>query len=217
MDLVGFNESKKQICKYLIALILIHFSYVQGDVLEIFKTTESVIIHEVLEEANKNIFLPELVRFELLNENPSLIPTLAQWQYNDWHSYDVSLTLGKLINGFETQSINGPSFTIVALKEGKSIGSISLDQEGEVEFADLWGKGPWLGSFHVIPEERNNGIGHELGEIALTIAMRLGYTQVNFFTSNFSNVEKYLRKGAQIVEIRSFRGHMITIMKIALT
>lgn len=204
--------------KYLIALFLIHFSYAQGGILVSQETTVSVIIREVIEEVNKNIFFPELIRFEVLNDNPSLIPLLAQWQYNDWHSYDVSLTLEKLINGFKNQSIeNGPSFTIVALKEGKPIGSISLDQEGEVEFADLWGKGPWLGSFHVIPEERNKGLGQELGKIVLTIAMRLGYTQVNFFTSNFSNVDKYLKKGAQIVETRPFRGHIITIMKITLS
>lgn len=207
-----------QFYKYLIALILIHSSYAQGGVLMKGEMTKSVIIHEVLEEANKNIFFPEFVRFEVLNDNPSLIPVLAQWQYNDWHSYDVSLTLEKLIDGFEKQSIeNSSSFTVVALKEDRPIGSISLDHEGEVEFADLWGKGPWLGSFHVIPEERNKRLGQELGKIALTIAMRLGYTQVNFFTSDFSNVAKYLKKGAQIVETRPFHGHTITIMKIVLT
>lgn len=203
-------------CKYIIALALIDFAFVQGGILGRGETCEKVI-YEVLEETNKTKVNSESMRFALLSENPTLIPILAQWQYNDWHTYDISLTQEQLIHAFETQSLeDGPSFTIVALKEDKPVGSISLDQVGEVEFADLWGSGPWIGSFHVIPEERNKGIGEALGKMILTAARRLEYTQVNFFTSNLSNVEKYVKVGAQIVDTRSYRGHTITILKISL-
>lgn len=170
-----------------------------------------------LQEINTNVFSHESIRFELLKDYPSFIPTLAQWQYDDWHSYDSSLTVRKLIDYFEKQlTTRNISFTIVALKDGEPIGSISLDEEGEPEFSDLSVSGPWIGSYHVIPEERGKKIGLELGKLILTIARHLGYSQVNFFTSNFSNVAKYLKKGAQIVESRTFRSHTVTIMKMIL-
>jgi RimJ/RimL family protein N-acetyltransferase len=203
-----------QLCKYLFALILIHFSYVEGHTLE---NEESTIIRNVLKKTNES-FSPRFIRFELLKDCPTAISILAQWQYDDWHSYDTSLTLEKLVNHFERQfTENDTSFTIVALKDGMPIGSISLDKEGEPEFSDFSGTGPWMGAFHVISTERNQGIGQELATVALTIAKHLGYQQVNFFTSNFSNVGRYVKKGAQIVESRPFRGHTITIMKFDLT
>lgn len=205
-----------QFFRCLMVLTLIKMSHVFGeDGLERQYMTVNEIVREVLQEVNEKAFFSESVRFELLNDFPSMIPILAHWQYNDWHSYDTSLTVNQLVNYFEKQlTENDISFTIVALKDGVPIGSISLDEEGEVEFSDLSGTGPWLGSFHVIFEERNKGIGQELGNAVLTIAKRLGYPQVNFFTSNFSNVAMYLKKGAQIIDTRPFRGHTITIMKL---
>jgi GNAT superfamily N-acetyltransferase len=174
-----------------------------------------MIIQEVLREANEKVFGFKSLQLKLLKECPEMIPHIAQWQYNDWHSYDTTLTLERLIKSFEKQltTVDFP-FTIVVLQGGMPIGSISLKKEGEPEFSDISDKGPWVGSFHVIPRERHRGIGPKLYKVALTIAKRMGYEQVNFYTSNFSNVVRYVKKGAQVVETRPFRGHTVTLMKI---
>ncbi len=173
------------------------------------------IIQEIVQEANENVFSPKSQQLKLLRDCPEMIPQIAQWQYNDWISYDTTLTLEKLVKSFEKQltAVDFP-FTLVVLQNGMPIGSISLKKEGEPEFSDISDKGPWVGSFHVIPTERNKAIGPKLGKVVLTIAKRLGYQQVNFYTSNFSNVGRYVKKGAQVVEMRPFRGHTVTLMKI---
>jgi predicted N-acetyltransferase YhbS len=173
------------------------------------------IIQDVLQDANENIFGPRSLELKLLKECPEMIPYVAQWQYDDWHSYDTTLTLERLIKSFEKQlSAADFPFTIVVLKDGFPIGSISLTKEGEPEFSDISNKGPWVGSFHVISKERSRGIGPKLAKVVLAIAKRFGYQQVNFYTSDFSNVRRYVKKGAQVVETRPFRGHTVTLFKI---
>ncbi len=149
----------------------------------------------------------EGLKFVELNDYAEFIPVVAQWQYDDWHGYDKSLTLEKLMEGFKDQT------TIVAFNDQVPMGSISLQKEGEPEFSDL-GDVLWVGTFHVIPNERNKGIGTKLGLVALEMARRLGYREVYFYTSDVSNVAKYVKKGAQVFDSRPFRGHTITLMKI---
>ncbi len=201
----------------LIGLLLIHHCiYAEEIVSESDQTpyqVNSSVIRELLQEATQNVFSPRSMELSLLEDHSEMIPLLAQWQYNDWHSYDKALTVEKLVKYFEKQPLDG-SFTIVVLKDGMPIGSISLDKEGEPEFSEY--SGPWLNSFHVIPKERGNRVGPGIAKVVLSIAKRLGYEKVNFFTSNFSNVAKYVKNGAQVVDTIPWRGHTVTIFKMSL-
>lgn len=186
------------------------------DRLEVEAVKSRAIIRETLQTANQNIFSQKSIHLELLKNCQQTIPTLAEWFYEEWLPYDPSLTKEKLIEGLGKR-LNDDQlpFVIVALKDGLPIGMISLKDTGAPEFPT--DGSPWIGSFYVLPSERNKGLGYELGKVVLTLAKRLGYEQVNFFTSHFQQVEKYLKKGATIVETRPFRGHTITIMKMPLT
>jgi hypothetical protein len=176
------------------------------------------IIQTALQEANENVFGPRSMSLKLIKDCPEMIPTVAQWLYDDWHSYDKSLTLEKLVKGFEKQlTASDMPFTLIVLKEGVPIGSVSLRKEKEPEFSDIADGNPWVGTFHVIPTERNSEVGPKLKKVVLTIAKRLGYQHVNFYTSNVSNVKKYVKMGAQIVGTRPFRGHTVTLMKMDIT
>ncbi len=64
--------------------------------------------------------------------------------------------------------------------------------------------------------ERNQGIGQELLKFVPTIVRQFGYEKLYFYTSNPANVKWYLKRGAQVIEERPFRHHMITIMAIPL-
>lgn len=181
-----------------------------GDKLDAGK---GVIIREVLRQINEKNLPSTSIRLEWLKDCPEVIPVIAEWQYNDWSGYDTSLTREKLINGFKSQlGANDVPFTLIALKYGMPIGSISLEIESEPELSDL--PGPWGGSFHVISAERKKGVARELANALLTITEKLGYSHLYIFTSNFANVDMYVNQGAEIIDTRPYKGHAITVLRM---
>lgn len=175
------------------------------------------MIQHILEQANQEFFFSHFLRLDLLKNCPQVIPTLAQWLYEKWHPYDISLTKEKLIYSFTTRlNDDRIPITFVALKNDKPVGVISLKKETAPEFSDFSKNLVWMGSLHVPPEERKQGLGQELLKCAATIAGSLGYEKLYFYTSNRTNVKWYLKRGAQVVEERPFRNHTVTIMYISL-
>ncbi|MDB6081826.1 MAG: acetyltransferase [Chlamydiia bacterium] len=173
------------------------------------------MIQQSLQEANKNFFLPRSMQLDVLKNCPHVIPILAEWLYDEWHSYDSSLTKEKLIHSFKARvtSENIP-ITFVALKDNKPIGVISLKRQTDPIFRDFPEDAVWVGGLQVIPKERNQGVGQELLKFAQTIARQFGYETLYFYTSNPTNVRWYLKRGAQVIDNRPFRQHTITVMKI---
>lgn len=171
-------------------------------------------IHQILEEANDTLFSKQSLRLELLKNCPEVIPELAEWEYQDWHLYDTSLTREKLIEEFN-HSLNDEKLplTLVAFRRETPIGVIALIERGEPEFFDLEDGNPWGGSFHVIPTERAQGLGENMAMVLLKIAQALGYQKIHFYTSNPLIVKWYTSRGAQIIRQQSYRNHMITMME----
>ena len=138
--------------------------------------------------------------------------------YQEWRSYDSSLTREKLFLSFNARLRNDKiPFTVVALKDGIVIGTISLKQQDEREFTALSGDSPWLGSLHVVLGERNKGLGEGLVKIMKTIARELGHKSIFMYTSNPSNIAWYHKRGAHFLKTCCFRNHTVTIMEIPLT
>ena len=176
-----------------------------------------MVIYQILEEANNGLFFPIPMQVNVLKNCPQTIPTLAQWMYEEWHSYDVSLTKEKLIHAFNHRlNDDRIPLTFVVLKKTLPIGMISLKGRDH-EFSDFPENSLWMGSLQVIPEERNKGIGQALLKFAATVAKRLGYEDIYFYCSNPAHVKWYGKRGAGVIEERSFRNHMITIMHMPLT
>lgn len=175
----------------------------------------NMTLRKSLQDINKKKFIPRSVILELLKDCPQTIPVLAQWIYDEWHPYDATLTKEKLLHSL-SKRLNDCEipFTLVAIKNKVPIGMITLKDKGEPEFLEF-GKGfPWLGSFHVAPEERNMGLGTDLLTAVKTIAENLGHKKIFLYTSNPLNVDWYLERGASLIETRPFRGHTITLMSI---
>lgn len=157
------------------------------------------------------------VHVELLKDCPQVIPTLAQWMYDDWHLYDAALTLEKMIASFESRLNNdAPPMTFVAFRSNRPIGVISLKYELSSEFSDLPKDNLWMGSLHVIPEERNQGYGALLLRCCAMAARQFGREELLFYTSNPANIAWYVKRGARILEERPFRGHRITLFSLPL-
>jgi GNAT superfamily N-acetyltransferase len=178
----------------------------------------AVKIHDVLQEANNTFFFPNSMQLDLLKNQSQVIPILAQWLYEEWHSYDITLTKEKLVDSLnKRQNDDKIPITFVVLKNAAPIGMIALKEQSDPEFSDFPKESLWMGSFHVAPEERSKGLGQELLKVAETVAIHLGYKEIFFYTSNPKNVPWYLKRGASLIEEeRSFRNHKIAIMKILL-
>jgi hypothetical protein len=167
-------------------------------------------IDQTLKEANT-----DSIRFELLKNCPETIPTLAQWVYDEWHSYDSTLTKEKLIHSFKGR-LNSDKIPLafVALKNDKPIGVFSLKHNNASELDDLPADYLWLGSLQTVPKAKE--LDEKLLAIALAVAKLLGFKKLHLYLSNPSYVPWYVERGAKITEKRPFRNHEITILCFAL-
>ncbi|MBS0586200.1 MAG: GNAT family N-acetyltransferase [Verrucomicrobia bacterium] len=174
-------------------------------------------VSETIRIENENFFFPRSMELSLLKNCPEVIPVLAEWLYNEWHSYDTSLTKEKLVSAFQSRlNADVIPITFVVLKNSLPIGLISLKQEKDPEFRDFPKDSIWMGSLQVAPEERMQGIGEELLKFSQSVAKQFGCETLYFYTSNPTNVKWYCNRGAQIIEKRPFRDHEITVMQISL-
>jgi len=177
-----------------------------------------LIIEETLQTSNEETFSPKNMQIQLLKNCPETIPTLANWIYQEWHPYDSSLTKQKLITGFGKRlNDDRIPLAVVVLKEGLPIGTISLKENEDPEFANFAVGNPWLGSFQITEAERNKGLGTDLLKMAKTLAIGLGYKNIFLYTSNPANLEWFSEHGVHLIETRPFRNHEITIMQIHLS
>lgn len=179
----------------------------------VISTNMSHYIRQTLQEANERLFSVRNISLRLLKDCPENIPILVEWMYEEWRHYDDSLTREKLSTSFNNRlNDDKMPFTLVAERNSQPIGMIALKETGEPEFSSHYGSFPWLGSLHVLPEERNRGLGQTLVSVLNSIAVRLGHQKILFYTSNPNNVAWYLKRGAHVIDKQIFRGHPITIM-----
>ena len=174
----------------------------------------ALMIHQAVRKMNKDFFSPNSMQLDLLRKQMQVIPVLVQWLYEEWHLYDVTLTKEKLIDSLNTcLNDDRVPITFVVLKDTTPIGMISLKRQLGSEFSDFSQDNLWMGSLQVVPEERNKGIGQELFKFAAIVTGRMGHKEMYFYTSNPNRVEWYIKRGAHVIEKRSFRNHTITIME----
>jgi len=204
-----------KICKILIALgWIVNTAYgAANGVLQGARDVEAVV-QQTLQEVNGTTFAERSLHLEVLKNCPETIPVLAEWIYEDWHPYDSSLTKEKMVNGFRHR-LNGDKLplTFVALEGSRPVGVISLKNQAGSELSDLDDGSAWGGGFHIIPEKRNQGLGEEMAKFLITLARELGYQKLRFYTSDPKSAKWYIHRGAQVLETRAFRGHVITIME----
>lgn len=173
------------------------------------------VIRKEIQQSNVHTFLSKGITVGLLKDHPQAIPTLVEWIFDEWRSYDASLTKEGLVANFNRRlNDDRIPFSVVALREGRPIGTISLKETGEPEFAAFSTDSPWLGSLQVVSAERKQGIGQGLLRLAIDMAKALGHHTLFLYTSNPANCAWYHKHGAQQIEVRPFRDHPVTIMQI---
>lgn len=176
---------------------------------------ERSLIANRVKEANDTFFASRAMALDLLKNHPEAVPTIAKWLYDEWHSYDASLTIQKMFDSLHKRLHNDQiPITFVVMKRGVAIASISLKAETSAEFADLPHNAIWMGTLHVEPAERGFGIGSQLFNFVCSLVKDLGFPNLYFYTSNAQNVQWYVEKGAHVIDTRPFRGHTVTVMQV---
>lgn len=174
-------------------------------------------VEQTLQEVNRDFFAPHNMQLDLLKNHPQMVLIIAEWIYNEWRSYDSSLTLEKLVLSFSARlNSDRIPMTFVVLKNQKPIATISLKYETTPEFSDFPKNVPWIGSLQIDPQARYHGIGSELLKLVQTVARQFGHDTLYVYTSKPENVNWYLKRGANLIEERPFRNHTINIMNFVL-
>lgn len=147
-----------------------------------------------------------------LKEEPSLIPTLAEWHHNEWSYLNPSLTLSKRITKMEAYLTNEtiPS-TYVAKKNNILLGSSAILENDMETRAHLT---PWLASIYVAEPHRKQGIGSKLVLHAMNEAKKVNIPKLYLFTPDQESFYKKL--GWSTIEKEIYRNHNVTIMEIEL-
>ncbi|MEN3370589.1 MAG: hypothetical protein V7609_2732 [Verrucomicrobiota bacterium] len=145
---------------------------------------------------------------EFLADRPDALPTLAQWQHNEWGHYRAGDTVEKrsarLREGCNRDQI---PLTVVALDNGEVIGSASLvahDMETRMELT------PWLAGVFVGPEHRRCGIGAQLVRRIMADATALKVPLLYLYTVHSEKF--YANLGWSLQERTTYREQTVAIM-----
>ena len=150
-----------------------------------------------------------------LGERPDTVPTLAAWLYEQWgyfHDHDsVERRIGELNARLQSDRIP-VSFVALASEapDAPPIGTASLTPDDLETRPDL---SPWLASVFVQAEHRQSGAGSALVNAVVAHARKLRFPILYLFTED--RIQFYERLGWTVVCAEVYRGHPVTVMKIA--
>jgi N-acetylglutamate synthase-like GNAT family acetyltransferase len=175
------------------------------------------MIKETLEKINTKTPFDKELKVDFLKNHPELIPILVDWVYNEWINFDKTLEKERLVTSFKNR-LNDDKlpFSLVAVKDGKPAGVISLKAEEDPELNGLSKGSPWLGTLCIDKSQRHSGIASGLLEGMKSIAKELGHKDLFLYMSCPHTVIWYTRKGAQEIDKRTFHDHPVSILKIDL-
>jgi predicted N-acetyltransferase YhbS len=143
-----------------------------------------------------------------LREQPQHLSTVAEWIHTQWWSQ--SDTPPEVIQRWLNSHLGQDGFptTIVAIMDGRPIGSVSLH---ETEAEDRPTFKPYLGALFVTPDSRGLGLGVALVRAVENLASRLGYPAI-YLNAADALVPFYEALGWCVVE-RGYGPKQLNIMQ----
>jgi GNAT superfamily N-acetyltransferase len=148
------------------------------------------------------------MRIEYLGDNAALIPTLAQWHYEQWRYLYPNKTIGHYIARLHSHlDKKRIPTTFVALIGGILMGSSSLVSYEMDTRMDLF---PWLSSLYVPPIFRGHGIGSALVHRVIKEAEALAVETIYVLTPDREQFYRHL--GWSAIERTEYRGYEVSIM-----
>lgn len=139
-----------------------------------------------------------------LADHPEHAETVFGWYLEQWGDvYDAEA----LRFTHEELAAAGPPVVLVALEDGRPIGTVSIDPDDVPERRDL---APWLASLYVEPSHRHRGIARSLVDAVLRRARAEGFDALHLMT--FDLEDWYLGLGWRSVEPARYHGRDVVFM-----
>lgn len=159
--------------------------------------------------------MAEQVQIKYLADVPEFVPELAQWTLDAWSKYDPTLTVNGVTNSLKNKlNKDQLPITFVAIVANKPVGMISI--KPEVKVAGYEDRNLWLGSFWVVAEQRDQGIGTQLLNKAYAKARELGHHKISLFASDPSAPIWYGNHGWKEFAKDTYQGHPVILMEYLL-
>ena len=151
------------------------------------------------------------VRIESLADRPELLPTVAEWHWNEWGDVDPSGSLQSWAEGLASRTHRDriPA-SYVAVADGEPVGSVVLVEHDMPDRGDLAHLTLWLAGLFVKPAYRHQGIGSALVRHAQSEALRFGVSRLYLYTSTASDV--YKRLGWKTIGGTVYEGEDVAIL-----
>jgi RimJ/RimL family protein N-acetyltransferase len=117
-----------------------------------------------------------MITIGFLADHPDTIPTLANWFRDQWPGYYAKWSQAELEQDFleDTSRDRLPS-RLVAFESNELVGTIVLRENGNEDLQEFQ---PELGGLYVVESHRGRGIGTELVQAGMKLALDQGYETV---------------------------------------
>jgi len=151
----------------------------------------------------------ERMNIEYLAYHKEVIPTLAQWFYEEWAYLHPDRTLAdveRLIS--ERANTNRIPVALVALEGKELLGTVCLKVHDMDTRLDLT---PWLAGLYVSAPRRRQGIGAALVSAIEKTAHDLGVEKLYLYTPESEGF--YSRFGWHVKERTEYHGYPVTLMQ----
>lgn len=148
-------------------------------------------------------------RYIYLADKPELLPTLADWFYDEWGRNNARMSPERMRSVLE-EFLNTDKIplTIITMRNSEPIGSATLKiQEMETHRQYLY----WLGGVYVHPQYRRQGVGSRLVNYTAAKAKSLEVEELYLYTRSHEGF--YARLGWQVIERPLYHERSATIMK----
>ena len=117
-----------------------------------------------------------MITIRLLADHPDTIPTLAKWFRDQWPDYYANWSPAQIEQDFlEDASRNRLPIRLVAFESNELVGTIVLREQSTEMSPEFQ---PELGGLYVIESHRVRGIGTELVQAGMKLALDQGYRTV---------------------------------------
>lgn len=155
------------------------------------------------------------VKIQYLVDVPQHVDTLAQWTVDAWGKYDPTLNITNATAALTAKrNKDKVPFTLVAINGSEPVGMVSL--KSKIKVAGYEDRNLWLGSYWVIEQYRDQGIGTQLLKQAYAKARELGYKKISLFASDPKAPEWYARQGWKQFATDTYQGHTVVLMEYIL-
>ncbi len=149
---------------------------------------------------------------DYLAHHPHHVETVGTWIWDQWDR-DNGWSQQQCIDLLRAQGchIDQLDVTLVAVNDNQAcVGTIQLMRDDFLP--DFQHLSPWVGSFYVVPGERNGHLALELSDRIEAVAAQLGY--VSFYAHTTSLQQFFVRRGGIKIGESLYSGKKVDVFQL---